>query len=88
MKLMTLTAVDDCDRHQDTGAAGERAHEVGGDGEQAEDGTSKRGGCGDDALELLVHRGLAVAGHHLDGCQKGRKENEDGRERDARAVGP
>lgn len=82
---MKLTAVDDCDRHQDTGAAGERAHEVGGDGEQAEDGSSKRGGCGDDALELLVHRGLAVAGHHLQrmsekGCREGTLN--------ARAAGP
>lgn len=62
---MKLTAVDDCDRHQDTSATSERAHEVGRDGEQAEDGTSECGGCWDNALELLVHGGLAVAGHHL-----------------------
>ena len=60
-----LTAVDDGDGHEDTRAAADRAHEVGGDGQQAEDGTAERRGGRNDALELLVHRAFAVTGHDL-----------------------
>jgi hypothetical protein len=56
-----LTAVDDGRGHEDTGAASEGAHHVGDDREETEDGASKGRGGGDDPLELLVDRGVAVA---------------------------
>lgn len=60
------TAVDGRDSHQDTRSTSQRATQVGSNAQQTEDGTSERGGGGDDALELLVHGPLAVAGHdHL-----------------------
>jgi hypothetical protein len=62
----TLTGVDDGDGHEDTGAGADRAHEVGRDGDEAKGRAADRSRGGDDALELLVHAALAVAGHdHL-----------------------
>jgi hypothetical protein len=61
------TGVNDGDGHEDTRARADRAHEVGRNREQTEDGAAKRGGGRDHALELLVHATLTVARHDLRG---------------------
>ena len=57
------TSVNDSDGHQDPRSAAERAHHVGRDTEQAQDGPAKRRGSGNDALQFLVHASLAVTGN-------------------------
>ena len=58
--------VDDGDGEKDTGTAAKGTDEIGTDRERADGGTTKGGSGGNDALELLVHAGVAVAGHdHL-----------------------
>ena len=61
--MRRLTAVDDRDRHKNTSPTADRTHQVGDDRQETEDGTAERRRGGDDALELLVHGLLAVAGH-------------------------
>ena len=60
-----LTAINNSNRHQDPRPAPDRAHQVRRDRQQAQDRAPQSGGGGHDALELLVHRAFAVAGHHL-----------------------
>ena len=65
-KKKMLTAVDDGDSHEDTGSASDGAHQVGDNGQETEDSSTKSSGGGNDALKLLVHRTLTVSSHdHL-----------------------
>ena len=57
-----LTAVDDGGGHENTRTAAKSAHEVGNNREETEDSTTEGSSSGDDTLELLVDRGVTVAG--------------------------
>lgn len=59
-----LTAVDDGDGHEDTGSASNSTHQIGNNGQETENSSTKSGGSRDDALELLVHGTLTVSGHN------------------------
>lgn len=59
-----LTAVDDGDGHEDAGSASNSAHQIGDNGQEAENSSTKSGGSGDDALELFVHGTLTVSSHY------------------------
>jgi hypothetical protein len=82
-----LTAVDDGDGHQDTGAAANGAHKIGGDGQKTEDGATKGSGSGNDTLEFLIHGAFTMTGHDLDEKVDVRRlESESMRDRPS--VGP
>jgi hypothetical protein len=59
----TLTAVDRCNRHQNPRSPCQRSAQIRRHTQQTQDRSSESGGGRDDALELLVHRSFAVAGH-------------------------
>ena len=59
-----LTAVDDSDGHEDTSSASDSTHQIGNNGQETEDSSTKSSGSGDDALELLVHGTLTVSSHN------------------------
>jgi len=59
-----LTAVDDGDSHEDTSSASDSTHQIGNDGQETEDSSTKSSGSRDDALELLVHGTLTVSSHN------------------------
>lgn len=60
-----LTAVDDGNGHENTSSTANGTHQVSGYGEETKNGSTKGGGGGDDALELLVHRAFTVTSHNL-----------------------
>lgn len=60
-------SVDDGHGHEDSSSGAKGAHHVSAEREETESGPAECGGGGDDALEFLVDRGIAVAceGHVL-----------------------
>lgn len=56
-------SVDDGDGQEDTSTAAQGAEKIASNGESTNTGTAESSSRGDDALELLVHRLLAVTGH-------------------------
>jgi len=64
--ILTLTAVDDRNGHQDSGSTSHRAHHIGSKTEKSKGSTSKRGSSGNDPLQFLVDASLTVTGNdHL-----------------------
>lgn len=56
-------AINNSDGHKDTGAAAQSTHQVASNRQSTDASTPEGRGRGDDALEFLVHRFLAVASH-------------------------
>jgi len=59
---VTLTAIDDGRRHQDTRAAPQCTHHVGHYGQQTQSGAAERSGSRDNPFEFLVDGCIAVTG--------------------------
>ncbi len=60
-----LTAIDNSDGHENTGAAADGTRQVGGDREEAENRSAECSRGRDNSLKLFIHRALAVSGHDL-----------------------
>lgn len=59
-----LTAVDDCNGHENTSAASNGTHQIGNNGQETKDGSTK-GSCSRDyALKLFVHGALTMTSHN------------------------